>query len=113
MFSWAGANSISLSAPGGGEGRGEVGDSRALASAHLALPRCARAPSLSPLKGGEGRGEVGDSRALAGATSPFRAARGPLLWTTGTSCADVNSSTMSPAFTPLRGEEGLLNAPER
>ena len=44
----------SLSAPGGGEGRGEVGDSRALAGAHLTLPRCARAPFLSPLKGGEG-----------------------------------------------------------
>src|SRR4029077_295860 len=32
------ANSISLSAPGGGEGRGEVGDSGALADAHLTLP---------------------------------------------------------------------------
>jgi hypothetical protein len=32
------ANSISLSAPGGGEGRGEVGDSGVLAGAHLTLP---------------------------------------------------------------------------
>ena len=29
---------LSLSAPGGGEGRGEVGDDRALAEAHLTLP---------------------------------------------------------------------------
>ena len=29
---------ISLSAPGGGEGRGEVGDSTALAATHLTLP---------------------------------------------------------------------------
>src|ERR1700682_2339178 len=36
----------SLSAPGGGEGRGEVGDSRALADIHLTLPALARrAPS--------------------------------------------------------------------
>jgi hypothetical protein len=28
----------SLSAPGGGEGRGEVGDSRAAADTHLTLP---------------------------------------------------------------------------
>ena len=45
----------SLSAPGGEEGRGEAGDSRALAGAHLTLPSAARrVPSLSPLKGGEG-----------------------------------------------------------
>src|SRR5216683_5320984 len=44
-----------LSAPGGGEGRGEVGDARALADTHLTLPIALRwVPSLSPLKGGEG-----------------------------------------------------------
>src|SRR6266446_5654943 len=44
-----------LSALGGGEGWGEVGDSRALAYAHLTLPTASRwVPSLSPLKGGEG-----------------------------------------------------------
>jgi hypothetical protein len=32
------ADAISLSALGGGEGRGEVWDSRALASTHLTLP---------------------------------------------------------------------------
>jgi hypothetical protein len=31
-------DAISLSALGGGEGRGEVGDSRALAGTHLTLP---------------------------------------------------------------------------
>jgi len=45
----------SLSAPGGGEGWGEVGDSRALADTHLTLPIAPQwVPSLSPLKGGEG-----------------------------------------------------------
>jgi hypothetical protein len=45
----------SLSAPGGGEGRGEVGDSRAVAVTHLTLPIASQwVPSLSPLKGGEG-----------------------------------------------------------
>jgi len=50
----------SLSAPlwsdgRGGEGRGEVGDSRAPADTHLTLPTVTRrVPSLSPLKGGEG-----------------------------------------------------------
>jgi hypothetical protein len=39
----------------GGEGWGEVGDSGALAGAHLTLPVAVRrVPSLSPLKGGEG-----------------------------------------------------------
>ena len=43
---------FSLSAPGGGEGRGEVGDSRALANTHLTLPIASR--WVSALKGGEG-----------------------------------------------------------
>src|SRR5207253_3258828 len=50
-----GRRSNSLSALGGGEGWGEVGDSRARAGTHLTLPSAARwVPSLSPLKGGEG-----------------------------------------------------------
>jgi hypothetical protein len=64
----------SLSAPGGGEGWGEVGDSRRTAAvpaascgrdargpakAHLTLPIAARwVPSLSALKGGEGKFSV-------------------------------------------------------
>src|SRR5439155_10628147 len=41
--------------PGGRRGRGEVGDSRAVADIHLTLPIAAQwVPSLSPLKGGEG-----------------------------------------------------------
>src|SRR6266850_7814596 len=48
------AREFSLSAPGGGEGRGEVGDSRAPADTHLTLPRRGVGPSLSALKGGEG-----------------------------------------------------------
>src|SRR5712692_6889574 len=52
---WTGrANSIPLSAPGGGEGRGEVGDSRALAGAHLTLPRLRRGPLPLPPKGRRG-----------------------------------------------------------
>src|SRR6202043_1647919 len=39
---------ISLSAPGGGEGRGEVGDSRALADTHLTRPAQARRAPSSP-----------------------------------------------------------------
>src|SRR5207245_549848 len=47
-----GRRSNSLSALGGGEGWGEVGDSRARAGTHLTLPSAARwVPSLSPLKG--------------------------------------------------------------
>src|SRR5436309_3205907 len=38
----------SLSARGGGEGWGEVGDSRALADTHLTLPLLRNGPSLSP-----------------------------------------------------------------
>src|SRR5438552_2412927 len=44
----------SLSAPGGGEGWGEVGDSRALADTHLTLPSLRRWAPPSPPKGGEG-----------------------------------------------------------
>jgi hypothetical protein len=47
---------FSLSAPRGGEGRGEVGDRGSHGGgAHLTLPIATRwVPSLSPLKGGEG-----------------------------------------------------------
>src|ERR1700730_15914445 len=59
---------ISLSALGGGEGRGEVGESRALAETHLPLPVAPRrVPSLSPLKGGEG-----SFRALIKPTQPAK-----------------------------------------
>jgi hypothetical protein len=48
---WSGrGNGISLSAPGGGEGRGEVGDSRAPAVPTSPSYRFAVGPSLSPLK---------------------------------------------------------------
>jgi len=43
---------VPLSAPGGGEGWGEVGESRAVAEA--TSPSRFAGPSLSPLKGGEG-----------------------------------------------------------
>ena len=50
------AQSCFLSAPGGGEGWGEVGDSRALAETHLTLPIALQwVPSLSALKGREGK----------------------------------------------------------
>src|SRR5712692_11531731 len=53
---WTGrANSIPLSAPGGGEGRGEVGDSRALAGTHLTLPRLRRGPLPLPPEGRRGK----------------------------------------------------------
>src|SRR6266851_419570 len=45
---------LSLSALGGGEGWGEVGDSRAVADTHLTLPRLRRGPLPLPPKGGEG-----------------------------------------------------------
>src|SRR5215207_5073624 len=45
----------SLSAPGGGEGRGEVEDSRALADAHLTLPRLRRGPLPLPPEGRRGK----------------------------------------------------------
>jgi salicylate hydroxylase len=42
--------------PASGEGRGEVGDARALTDTHLTLPVAPRrVPSLSPLQGGEGK----------------------------------------------------------
>src|SRR5712691_13244219 len=44
----------SLSAPGGGEGWGEVGDSRAMADAHLTLPRLWRGPLPLPPEGRRG-----------------------------------------------------------
>jgi hypothetical protein len=44
----------SLSAPGGGEGWGEVGDSTAPADTHLTLPLLRNGPLPLPLKGGEG-----------------------------------------------------------
>ena len=49
---------ISLSALGGGEGRGEVGDSRAPAKAHLTLP-VANAPGPLPLPPKGRRGSQG------------------------------------------------------
>ena len=56
MSGYPAESGYSLSAPGGGEGWGEVGDSRALADTHLTLPTAPRwVPSLSPLKGGEGK----------------------------------------------------------
>src|SRR6266496_1682623 len=39
---------------GGGEGRGEVGDSRASTETHLTLPALRAGPLLLPPKGGEG-----------------------------------------------------------
>src|SRR5882672_5186078 len=65
MSNCATANSISLSAPGGGEGRGEVGDSRALADAHLTLPA---APPRAPPSPPEGRRGV--SRLHPSLTAP-------------------------------------------
>src|SRR5438067_6657699 len=48
-------NTFSLSAPGGGEGRGEVGDSKAFANRPTSPSHCcAMGPSLSDLKRGEG-----------------------------------------------------------
>src|SRR5438270_3670023 len=48
------SSTTSLSAPGGGDGRGEVGDSRTLADRPTSPShRLAMGPSLSPLKGGE------------------------------------------------------------
>ena len=44
--------SVSLSPPGGGEGRGEVGESRAVAEAHLTLPL--RGPLPLPPEGRRG-----------------------------------------------------------
>src|SRR6266478_5844863 len=44
----------SLSALGGGEGRGEVGDSRALADTHLTLPALRRGPLPLPPEGRRG-----------------------------------------------------------
>src|SRR6266849_5838368 len=45
----------SLSAPGGGEGWGEAGDSRAVADAHLTLPSLRDGPLPLPPEGPEGR----------------------------------------------------------
>src|SRR5205085_1317897 len=45
------ADGISLSAPGGGEGRGEVGDCRAPADTHLTLPSLRAGPIPRPASG--------------------------------------------------------------
>src|SRR5216683_1227527 len=50
----AGRQFNSLSAPGGGEGWGEVGDSRALAGAHLTLPSLRDGPLPLPPEGRRG-----------------------------------------------------------
>jgi len=55
------APSFSLSALGGGEGRGEVGDSRALAGPPPHPPRrSAPGPLPLPPMGGEGKSGAGD-----------------------------------------------------
>ena len=52
---------FSLSAPGGGEGRGEVGDSTALAGRPPHPPRrSAPGPLPLPPAGGEGKSGAGD-----------------------------------------------------
>src|SRR5713226_9961971 len=58
---------LSLSALGGGEGRGEVGDSRALVDTHLTLPRLRRGPLPLPPEGGEGRSHAPGSPAAQAA----------------------------------------------
>ena len=65
-------NSISLSAPGGGEGQGEVGDSERSPSPTSPSHACGAGPFLSPLKGGEGflSGPVGCVHALARQRGP-------------------------------------------
>jgi hypothetical protein len=52
----SGSNRVefSLSAPGGGEGRGEVGDSRAVACTHLTLPALRAGPLPLPPEGRRG-----------------------------------------------------------
>ena len=52
--SFAGRRCFSLSAPGGGEGWGEVGETTAPAGAHLTLPSLRDGPLPLPPKGGEG-----------------------------------------------------------
>jgi hypothetical protein len=54
MSIWDGRIGISLSAPGGGEGRGEVGDFGELAEAHLTFPRLRRGPLPLPPEGRRG-----------------------------------------------------------
>ena len=52
---------------GGGEGWGEVGDSRAPAGTHLTLPTASRqVPSLAPLKEGEGDSTIAVQLSLDG-----------------------------------------------
>src|SRR6266852_5279429 len=51
----AGRQFNSLSAPGGGEGWGEVGDSRALAGTHLTLPSLRDGPLPLPPEGRRGQ----------------------------------------------------------
>jgi hypothetical protein len=53
------AQNCSLSAPGGGEGWGEVGDSRALADTHLTLPALRAGPLPLPPEGRRGIFGVG------------------------------------------------------
>jgi hypothetical protein len=45
-----------FSAPGGGEGWGEVGDSGGFAKTYLTLPHLRRGPLPLPPKGGEEKG---------------------------------------------------------
>jgi hypothetical protein len=55
MSIWDGrGNGISLSAPGSGDGRGEVGDSRKFAEAHLTLPSLSDGPLPLPPEGRRG-----------------------------------------------------------
>ena len=49
---WSNPLIFSLSTTGGGEGRGEAGDSRALVGTHLTLPSLRDGPSLSPERRG-------------------------------------------------------------
>src|SRR6266851_5297381 len=53
---------LSLAALGGGEGWGEVGDSRAVADTHLTLPRLRRGPLPLPPEGRRGQKSVSARR---------------------------------------------------